>query len=214
MKGKGWKTPQLNHKDVEIAQRETLYQGFFSAKELTLRHRTFGGGWVGPMSRELFVRGPAVGLLLYDPERDWLGLVEQFRIGALDEPDGPWCLEIVAGMVETGESVQEVARREALEESGVEPYRMEYICRYLPSPGASNEVMHLYCGCADLRHAGGVHGLAAEHEDIKVHVLPAEPVLTDLYSGRINNAAALLCLQWLQINRPRLRAEMAAEPNS
>src|SRR5690625_5649809 len=72
---------------------------------------------------------------------------------------------------------------------------MEYIWRYLPSPGASNEVMHLYCGCADLRPAGGIHGLATEHEDIKVHVLPAEPVLTDLYCGRVNNAAALLCLQ-------------------
>lgn len=214
MTGKDWKTPQLNHKDVEITQREKLYQGFFSAEALTLRHRTFDGGWAGPMSRELFVRGPAVGVLLYDAERDWLGLVEQFRVGALDEPGGPWCLEVVAGMVEAGESVQEVARREALEESGVEPSRMEYICRYLPSPGASNEVMHLYCGCADLRQAGGVHGLAAEHEDIKVHVLPAEPVLADLYNGRINNAAVLLCLQWLQINRPRLRAEKAADPSS
>lgn len=211
---KDWKTPQLNHKDVEITQRETLYQGFFSADELTLRHRTFEGGWAGPMSRELFVRGPAVGVLLYDPERDLLGMVEQFRVGALDEPQGPWCLEIVAGIVEAGESVQEVAFRESLEESGVEPYRMEYICRYLPSPGASNEVMHLYCGCADLRQAGGIHGLATEHEDIKVHVLPAEPVLTDLYCGRVNNAAALLCLQWLQINRPRLRANLAAEPSS
>lgn len=214
MTGRNWKTPQLNRKDVEITQREKLYQGFFSAEELTLRHRTFEGGWAGPMQRELFVRGPAVGVLLYDPERDWLGLVEQFRIGALGEAEGPWCLEVVAGMVETGESVQEVARREALEESGVEPYRMEYICRYLPSPGASNEVMHLYCGSADLRQAGGLHGLATEHEDIKMHVLPAVPVLADLYSGRINNAAALLCLQWLQSNRPRLRAAVAAEPSS
>src|SRR5690625_7412354 len=107
MTAKDWKTPQLNHKDVEITRRERLYQGFFSADELTLRHRTFEGGWAGPMSRELFVRGPAVGVLLYDPERDLLGMVEQFRDGALDEPQRPWCLEIVAGKVKAGESEQE-----------------------------------------------------------------------------------------------------------
>src|SRR5690625_2326597 len=138
----------------------------------------------------------------------------QYLAGTLVSPHGPWSLAIFTGIVESGESVQEVSFLESLEESGVEPYRMEYICRYLPSPGASNEVMHLYCGCADLRPAGGIHGLATEHEDIKVHVLPAEPVLTDLYCGRVNNAAALLCLQWLQINRPRLRANLAAEPSS
>ncbi|MDQ2076453.1 NUDIX domain-containing protein [Marinimicrobium sp. ABcell2] len=207
MKKTDWKSPQLGSGDVEVTKRETLYEGFFRAEKVTLRHRKFDGGWAGPLSRELFLRGEAVGLLLYDPERDLLGLVEQFRAGALDEPGGPWCMEVVAGMVEAGESPEDVARREAVEESGVEPGRLEYICRYLPSPGGSNEIMYLYCGIADLSQAGGVHGLDEEHEDIKVHVLPAEPVLADLYGDRINNAAVLLCLQWLQINRPRLLAE-------
>src|SRR5690625_4641000 len=116
---KDWKTPQLNHKDVEITQRETLYQGFFSADELTLRHRTFEGGWAGPMSRELFVRGPAVGVLLYDPERDLLGMVEQFRVGALDEPQGPWGLGSVAGIVGGGGAVQQGGLGVSAEARGV-----------------------------------------------------------------------------------------------
>jgi ADP-ribose pyrophosphatase len=207
MKQKDWKKPQLGSGDVEVTQRETLYQGFFTAEKVTLRHRKFDGGWTGPLSRELFLRGEAVGLLLYDPDRDLIGLVEQFRAGALNEPDGPWCMEIVAGMVEHGESPEQVARREAVEESGVEPHRLEYICRYLPSPGGSDEIMHLYCGFADLGQVGGVHGLDEEHEDIKVHVLPVETVLEGLYGGRFNNAAAVIALQWLQLNLPRLRGQ-------
>src|SRR5690625_7496508 len=123
------------------------------------------------MSRELFARDAGVGVLLYGPERDLLGMVEQFRVGALDEPQGAWCLEIVAGIVEAGESVQEVAFRESLEEAGVDPYRMEYICRYLPSPGASKEVMHLYCRCSDLRSASIIQVMAPDHVVILVLVL-------------------------------------------
>lgn len=203
-----WLKRPFSRDDVEIIQREDLYQGFFRAEKVTLRHRLFDGGWTSELSRELFLRNEAVGVVLYDPQRDLIGLVEQFRAGALDEPDGPWCMEVVAGMVETGETPEGVARRELVEESGVEVQDLEYICRYLPSPGGSNEVMYLYCACTDLGQAGGIYGLDEEHEDIKVQILPAEAVFAHLYEGRFNNAAVLLSLQWLQINRPRLRQEV------
>lgn len=202
-----WKKPPFTRDDVEITRRKILYQGFFCAEEVRLRHRLFQGGWTGEMSRELFLRSEAVGVILYDPERDLVGLIEQFRAGALDEPMGPWCMEIVAGMLEPGESPEAVARREMLEESGVEAGAMEYICNYLPSPGGSNEKMHLLCACVDLGEAGGIHGLDDEHEDIKVHVIPAPQVFDHLYDGRFNNASILVALQWLQLNRPRLRGE-------
>src|SRR5690606_24812325 len=83
-------TPDFTKEDVEILQCETLYQGFFRAEKMTLRHRLFRGGWTTPMAREIFVRGEAVGVLLYDKARDLIGLVEQFRIGALAEPHTPW----------------------------------------------------------------------------------------------------------------------------
>src|SRR5690606_1530801 len=202
------KSPEFTNSDVEILKRETLYQGFFRAEKITLRHKLFGGGWTTPMSREIFLRGEAVGVLLYDVECDLGGLVEQFRVGAMDEPVSPWCLEIVAGMVEEGEQPDEVARSELIEEADVSDVELEYICNYLPSPGGSDEKMHLYCATCDLSQTGGIHGLPEEHEDIKVHVLPADAVLAELLQGRFNNAAVLICLLWLQINRPRLRGKI------
>ncbi len=200
-----WKKAPFTRDDVEITRRETLYKNFFRADKLTLKHKLFKGGWTDSMSRELFLRGPAVGVLLYDPERDLIGLVEQFRAGALDDPQGPWCLEIVAGMIEEGETPEDVARRESVEEAGVEPQHLEYIGSYFPSPGACDEKMHVLCSLVDLSQAGGIHGLDEENEDIKVHVIPAIEAFEHLYEGRFNNAAVLICLQWLQLNRERLK---------
>lgn len=203
--------PKFTRADVEIIRREEMYKRFFRVEKVFLRHKLFDGGWGQEIGRELFVRGEAVAVVLYDPVRDLIGMVEQFRVGALDEPNGPWCYEVVAGMLEQGELPEDVARRELMEEANVEPYALEYICNYLSSPGGCNEKLHLYCGLCDLQHAGGVFGLAEEGEDIRVHVFSAEEVFCALFDGAFNNAAALICLQWLQLNRMRLRKQ--AEEN-
>jgi nudix-type nucleoside diphosphatase (YffH/AdpP family) len=127
--------------DVEIIKREDLYRGFFRAEKLTLRHKKFEGGWSEPMGRELFVRDAAVVVLVYDPKHDTICLIEQFRVGAIEDPSGPWCLEIVAGMIEGDETPEDVARRELAEEAGIHQVELEYICHYLPSPGGCNEVL-------------------------------------------------------------------------
>lgn len=199
-------TPPFHREDVEVQQRETVYDGFFTMQKLTLRHRLFEGGWGPAVSRELFVRGDAVAAVLYDPAHDLIGLVEQFRIGAMEEENGPWCLEVVAGMMESGETPEDVVRREMLEETSIEADQIEYICNYMTSPGGTNEKLHLYCALTDLSSAGGIHGLEEEGEDIKVRVLAAQPVFDAMLKGRFNNAATLICLQWLQLNHPRLRA--------
>lgn len=197
--------PQFNREDVEILEREDLYRGFFRAEKVRLRHRLFRDGrWSAPLSREVFYRGEAVGVLLYDAARDQVALVEQFRIGNMDEPTGPWCLEVVAGMVEPGESPEDVARRELMEEAGIREVTLHYIGNYMASPGGSDEKLHLYGGLCDLTNAGGLYGLPEESEDIKVHVLDAGPVLDELFTGRWNNPAALITLQWLQWHRPSL----------
>ena len=203
--------PQFTRADVEIIRREEMYKRFFRVEKVFLKHKLFDGGWGQEIGRELFVRGEAVAVVLYDPVRDLIGMVEQFRVGALDEPSGPWCYEVVAGMLEQGESPEEVARRELMEEANVEPYALEYICNYLSSPGGCNEKLHLYCGLCDLQHAGGVYGLPEEGEDIRVHVFSAEDVFAVLLDGAFNNAAALICLQWLQLNRSRLQNQAACE---
>lgn len=201
------KNPEFTRDDVEVVRSEELYKRFFRVEKVFLRHKLFNGGWGKEIGRELFVRGEAVAVVLYDPEHDLIGMVEQFRIGAMNEPSGPWCYEVVAGMLEEGESPEDVARRELIEEANVIPYRLEYICQYLSSPGGSDEKLHLYCGFCDLSQAGGVYGVPEEGEDIRVHVFAANDVFAQLFSGRFNNAAALICLQWLQFNHSTLREQ-------
>jgi len=197
--------PTFNPDDVDVIERENVYQGFFTMQTLRLKHRLFRGGWSGEIKRELFVRGDAVAAVLYDPERDLIGLIEQFRVGALKEPLGPWCLEVVAGMIESGETTEEVMRREIGEEANVHNCQLEYICNYLSSPGGSDERLHLFCALCDLSDAGGVYGLEGENEDIRMLTFAADTVFDNLHDGRFNNAATLICLQWLQLNRSRLR---------
>ncbi|WP_299595115.1 NUDIX domain-containing protein [uncultured Microbulbifer sp.] len=199
--------PQFTRGAVDVISRQIKYDGFFQIHKLRLRHRLYRGGWSGDMERELFVRGNAVGVLLYDPEHQLVALTEQFRIGALERASGPWCLEVVAGMVEEGESLEDVAHRELQEEAGLEVAELHFIRSYLPSPGGASERMHLFCACADLSGVEGYFGLADEHEDIRLRVFALDTVLEAVASGdsAIDNAASIISLQWLQLNRDRLR---------
>jgi len=202
--------PQFGLQDVEVLERKTLFQGFFRFEELKYRHRLYQGGWSDPITREVLHRGEAIGAVLYDPENDLIGLVEQIRPGAFDDANGPWCLEVVAGMVDPGEDdLDAVVLREMQEETGLAPTSIEYICNYMASPGGCTEKLHVYCAIADLSDChGGVSGLETEGEDIRLLVIPADDVFAEIYSGRFNNAATMIGLQWLQMRRPKLRAEL------
>ena len=136
----------MKQRDVDVLEEDLVYDGFFQIKTFRLRHTLFAGGWSETIRRELFLRDPAVGVLLYDPWRDELVLVEQFRIGLLPSGQEPWIVELVAGIVEPGESVRAVATREALEETGCPVDRLEPIADYFTSPGGSCERFHLFCG--------------------------------------------------------------------
>ncbi len=192
--------------DVELTERRCLHRGFFRLEELHLRHRLFEGGWSGRVVREVHHRHDAVGVLLYDVERDSVVLVEQFRAGALDDPDSPWKVEVVAGLVEREESAAEVARRETREEAGCEVGELIPLHTYYPSPGACDERVTLFCGLVDSRGLGGVHGLDEEHEDIRVHVLPFTRAWELLQAGRLDNAMCLIAFHWLAGERASLRA--------
>lgn len=199
--------PRLGPDDVEIRERETLFDGFFKLSRYTLRHRLFGGGWSDTMRRERFERGNAVVLLPYDPVNDRVVLIEQFRIGALEDPRGPWLVEFVAGMVEAGEAAEEVARREAEEEAGIRPGRLEFVQDYYVSPGGNSEGIRIYCGEVDSTGVGGIHGLDAEHEDIRVFTAPFDDAWALVETGRIDSAAPIIGMQWLAMNRERLRRQ-------
>ena len=194
---------------VELLGKTERYSGFFRINGYRLRHRLFAGGWSGVIEREVFERGHAVGVLPYDPVADSLVLIEQFRIGALVAGMSPWLIEVVAGIVEEGETPEEVARRETLEEAGLEILALMPMCRYLVSPGGSSESVRLYCGRVDSRRAGGIHGLAEEHEDIRVDHLPYGEAMRLLEEGLVTNSVGLIALQWLALHRERVRAAWA-----
>jgi len=195
----------MSQADVELIQRETCFQGFYRLDRLHLRHRQFAGGMGPQLSRELFVRHDAVCVLPYDPQRDAVVLVEQFRVGALDKSSNPWLLELVAGLIDPGEQPEDVAHREAEEEAGLQLTALRPITQYYPSPGGSDERVHLYVGRCDSQGVGGVHGLAEEGEDIRVHVWSLEDALQAVKDGRIDNAASIIALQWLALNRAEVR---------
>ncbi|WP_293005782.1 ADP-ribose diphosphatase [Nitrosomonas sp.] len=193
------------HKDVEILEKTVCYKGFFRIDRYRLRHRLFNGGWSPPITRELFERGHAAAVLPYDPLRNEVVLIEQFRIGAMDTPDGPWLLEIVAGIIELDEITEDVVKRESMEEANCNISDLIPLYDYLASPGGMTERIALFCGRTDTTLAGGIHGATDEGEDIKVHVVTLETALQFLVSGKINSASAIIALQWLALNRDLVR---------
>lgn len=193
--------------DVEIIARETLYSGFFSMELYRFRHRLFNGEMSGEIRREIFERGHAAVLLPFEPVRDEVVLVEQIRIAAYDVSESPWLLEMVAGMIEEGESVEDVARREALEEAGLIVGRTKPVLSYLASPGGTSERLSIMVGEVDATTADGIHGLADENEDIRVHVVSREQAYQWVEEGKIDNAASVIALQWLQLHYQTLRNE-------
>ncbi len=199
-------TPPFAQADVEIASREVIQQGFFHVEALTLRHRLFEGGFSEPMRRELHCRHGAVGVLLYDVALDALVFVEQFRVGAVDDPDSPWKLELVAGLIDKDETLENVARREAREEAGCTVRELVKLHTYYPSPGACNERVTLFCALVDASELGGVHGAEDENEDIRVHVVPFADAWELLEAGRLDNAMTLIGMHWLSGRRASLRA--------
>ncbi len=195
----------MDRGDVEILSRETVYRGYFRIDRYRLRHRRHDGGWTGEITREVFERGHVAAVLPYDPGRDTVVLIEQFRIGAFAAGEPCWLTEIVAGVIDEGESAEAVARREMEEETGCAVSALEPIGSYLSSPGGASESVALYVGRVDSSGAGGVHGLAAEEEDIRVLVRSWAEVAGGLQQGLFTNGATLIALQWLALNRPRLR---------
>lgn len=189
----------------EILDRHLAYDGFFQLASYRLRHQLYHGGWSEPLTRELFERGHAVAVLPYDPLRDEIILLEQFRVGAIHAERGAWLIEIVAGIIEAGETEENVARREAVEESGCPLLDIERICNYFVSPGGTSETITLYCGRVDSARAGGIHGRADEGEDIRVFTCAFDQAMEMIEDGRICSASPIIALQWLALNRERLR---------
>ena len=195
----------MNRDDVELIEKQVAFRGYFQIDRLRLRFPLYEGGMSREVEREVLERGQVAAVLLVDPNRDCVVLIEQFRPGPYAAGEPPWLIEAVAGIIESGESAEELARREAREEANCEITDLFPIMRFFTSPGASTESVALFCGRVDSSDAGGVHGLAEEGEDIRVLVVSVDEALSLLREGRIVNAKTIIALQWLASNYDKVR---------
>ena len=196
---------QTRIEGVETVERTVAFQGYFRIDRYKLRHERFAGGWTGTVVREVFERGHAAVVLLYDPVRDEVVLVEQFRAGAFAAGLYPWLVETVAGIIDDGESAEATAIREAREEAGVEVAELVPIAKVISTPGGSSETAQMYCARVDASVAAGLHGVASEQEDIRLVRLASTEALAWVEQGRIINAATVIAIQWLALHKDELR---------
>jgi ADP-ribose pyrophosphatase len=200
--------PKKQPMPVELVRQIPAFRGHLKVDELHLRHGLFAGGMSDEISREVIWRQDAVTVLPYDPKRDEVVLIEQFRTSALFNNDPAWMVEVVAGLIEDGEDIEDVCRRELKEESGLEaigpliPISMVY-----SSPGFCSERFYMYCAQVDAANAAGIHGLKDENEDIRVFTLPFAEALGQWETGKLPNAPITIGILWLALYRERLRQE-------
>lgn len=200
----------VNERHVDVIERAPAYEGYFKIFRLRLRHSLFEGGLGPELKREIFERGQAVAVLPYDPILDRVVLIEQFRPGALGIEHHPWLIETVAGIVEPGEEIEDVARRESVEEAGLDLKELKFIYRFFVSPGGSTESVSLFIGRLCTADIGGFFGLPSEGEDIKVHLLDYHQAMAWLQEGSIKVGTTIVALQWLALHHDAIRKEWMA----
>ncbi|WAU73323.1 NUDIX domain-containing protein [Acinetobacter sp. TR11] len=184
--------------DVTIESREFLFRGFIQVEKVNLTHRLFHRSeYSRVIQRELIHRPEAAGVLLYNNQQQRFALIEQFRVGALNDSESAWQLEIIAGVLDGNESPETCIRRESLEESGCEINELQHLFSFYPSAGACAEFFHLYAAEVDLPSSGGIFGIPDEGEDIQLHLFDYAEITMLFKNNRLKNAPVIMALQWL-----------------
>jgi len=195
----------MSEEKAEVVRQEVAFQGYFRVVRYFFRHTLHKGGVSGIISREVFERGQAGAVLLYDPQRDQVVMIRQFRAGAYAAGRHPWVWETVAGIIEENETAEQMVRREVVEEAGLEVGELLPIQSVMLTPGACSESCQLFVGRIDASKAGGVFGLADEHEDILVKALPFAEAYAMVERNEVDNAIGVIALLWLALHRDEVR---------
>ena len=190
-----------------IAQRR-VYENFFAMDEYDLQFRKFDGSMSPTVERAVFVGCESAIVLPYDPVRDRVLVIEQFRTGVYGTgDDNPWTIEPIAGRIDRGETAQDAAHREAEEEAGITLRDLLPVATAYPSPGSSTEVFNLFVGLCDLPDdITGIGGELAEDEDIRSHLLSWDEFDARLNAGGFRVLPLIAAGHWLARNREGLRA--------
>lgn len=195
--------------DVISRQRMTPYAYFFGVQVDDLRFRRFDGSLSPLVRRAGFVMSDAITLLPYDPVRDSVMVIEQFRYGPYLRGDANcWSLEPIAGRIDPGETPEACALREAHEEAqlDLQADALISIGNSYPSPGAVSEFLFGFVGLCDLpKTREGVAGVASEAEDIRSHILPLDDLMALIAQGEVQNGPLIQSAYWLALNRAELR---------
>jgi nudix-type nucleoside diphosphatase (YffH/AdpP family) len=199
------KTPMP--KKVEILEIKTLFQKYiFRVIEARLRHERFDGSMSPEFSRINFERGDAVAALMYNPIDDTIVLQEDFRYPSYEKTQDGWLIEIPAGVIEEGEKPADTMRREIMEETGYAVDSLKEIFNFFLSPGGSSERIYLFfCRIDPSQKVGKGGGLEHENEDIRSFHLKVDDALKMLEEQKIMDAKSIIALQWLGMNRARLK---------
>lgn len=190
---------------ARILAKRPIADGFLEINEYRFEVEKFGGG-TQVLVREVMERGHAVGVLGYDPRRDEVVLVSEFRPGRMVNGEYPFSDNVTAGVVNQGESPVEAAVREMKEETGLE-LRAPVLVHpgaYVSSGGTS-ETVAVVVGLVDSAVAGGIHGNADESEDICTVVLPAQEFIDRVRRADITDFKTLVAGYWLAEHRERLQ---------
>jgi ADP-ribose pyrophosphatase len=197
--------------DTWIESQQRVWDGRFPLDVVRFRHRRFDGAQSATRVWELWRRGRAAAVLPYDPDTDQVVLIEQYRLPALVAGIDPVMVEFPAGLCDAGETPEQTARREMLEEMALPVTTLLPIGDFLLSPGGSDELCALYLGRvvappADADGIVGHAGLAEENEDIRTRVWPAAQAIEAALAGRFGNVVTTLGLLWLAARHDAMRA--------
>ena len=184
----------------KIIDKKNLYDGFFKMNEVTLKYRKYDGNWSNNIKRELFGGAQVAAVLPYDPISKEIILIQQFRPGTISKDIDHYLDEIVAGIIDEGESPEIAAKRECLEETGCEVKKLIPIQGYFPAPGSSESFYHLFLGEVKSFKGSKIQGLENENEDIFVKCFKINEVRKKMEDGKILNGLTLIALQWFFLN--------------
>lgn len=195
---------------VALGEKELLWQhpqDFLSLYRMSYGHDVIGSSLRHQSTHIVVDKPPACMVLPYDPVRNTVLLIEQVRSGPVFagmKPDTTF--EICGGVVEDGEKLEVTARRELMEEAGLEALVLEKVMSWWVTPGWSTEMMHLYCAQVCLDASVGMFHSDGGNEATRSVVLTAEDFVKVQDRGQLNTATAIIAAQWFARHHQEVRA--------